>query len=130
MRISDWSSDVCSSDLVDRDREAHAHVAAGGAEDLRVDADHLAAHVEQRAAGVALVDGDVGLDERHVLLLRVAVAATDRADDAGGDRMVEAERRADRDRPLPRLERSEEHKSELQSLMRISYAVVWLEKKQ
>src|SRR3546814_16671949 len=86
MRISDWSSDVCSSDLlgrlridflqrhadhaathpagflelldrahrqVDRGREAHAHVAAGGAEDLRVDADPLAVDVrsEERRVG-------------------------------------------------------------------------------
>src|SRR3546814_2205042 len=109
--MSDWSSDVCSSDL---------------------------------------------LDEGHVLLPGVGIAAPDRADDAGGDRVVEPERRTDRDRPLPRLERigaadaqrrqavgidleqgdvrlhvarSEEHTSELQSLMRISYAVFCLNKK-
>ena len=31
--------------------------------DRRVDADHLAVHVEQRAAGIAAVDRGVGLDE-------------------------------------------------------------------
>src|SRR5690349_5542221 len=45
-----------------RDREADAVVAARVALDLRVDADHVAARVEQRAAGVAVVDGGVGLD--------------------------------------------------------------------
>src|SRR3546814_16466016 len=91
MRISDWSSDVCSSDLIlaqradldaqiaaldrlalaqrvddrrrlfRRDGEADADIAAGGREDLAVDADHIAAHVEHRAAGVALVDrGEIG----------------------------------------------------------------------
>src|SRR5690606_15323214 len=54
---------------VDWDREAHALVAAGAAEDLRVDADVLAAGVEQRAAGIAAIDRDVGLDERHVALV-------------------------------------------------------------
>ena len=38
---------------VDRDRERKALVAAAAGIDLRVDADHLAGHVEERAAGVA-----------------------------------------------------------------------------
>src|SRR5205823_6082873 len=38
---------------VDRNGERHAHEAAGAAEDLRVYADHLARHVEQRPARVA-----------------------------------------------------------------------------
>src|SRR4051812_31907041 len=45
-----------------RDREADAVVAAGVALDLRIDADHVAAGVEQRAARVAVVDRGVGLD--------------------------------------------------------------------
>ncbi len=59
---------ICSLTLqrhVDRDREGQALEAAAAAEDLRVDADHLALEVEQRAAGVAGIDGRVGLDERH-----------------------------------------------------------------
>ena len=36
-------------------------------EDLRIDADHLAAHVDQRPARIAGVDRDVGLDERQEL---------------------------------------------------------------
>ena len=56
---------------VDRNGERQAHVAAGAAEDLRVDADHFALQVEQRAAGVAGVHRHVRLDEGHV----VAVAS-------------------------------------------------------
>ena len=49
--------------------------------DRRVDADHLAVHVEQRAAGIAAVDRGVGLDEVVVGPgIDVAVA---RRDDAG-----------------------------------------------
>ena len=48
---------------VDRNREADAFVAAAGAGDGRVDADHFAAEVEQRAAAVAGVDGGIGLQE-------------------------------------------------------------------
>ena len=43
--------------------EAHALIAARLGEDGGVDADDLAVHVQQRAAGVAGVDGRVGLDE-------------------------------------------------------------------
>ena len=86
--------------LVDRDRERDAHVAARAAVDLRVDADHLAAHVDQRAAGVAGIDGDVGLDQRQ----QIAGVARLGADDAGRHRALEAERRADRDHPFADLE--------------------------
>ena len=58
--------------MLQRDREADADVAAGGAEDRGVDADQLAAQVDQRAAGVARVDRRVGLDE---VLVAVAVDA-------------------------------------------------------
>ena len=49
---------------VDRYREADPDVAVARAagRDLRVDADHLAGRVDQRAAGVAGVDRGVGLD--------------------------------------------------------------------
>ena len=47
----------------DRDGEADADVAAGAAEDRGVDADDLAAQVQQRATRVARIDGGVGLNE-------------------------------------------------------------------
>ena len=59
---------------VDRDREREALVAAAAGIDLRVDADHLAGHVEERAARVAGIHGDVGLDEGHVAAVRQVAA--------------------------------------------------------
>src|SRR3546814_4614245 len=99
MRISDWSSDVCSSYLV---------------EALALERD------EQRAAAVVDVErAGVGLDrvDQHVRALQ---AATGPLGDARERQRVHA---------LPSSIRSEEHTSELQSLMRISYAVFCLKKK-
>ena len=83
---------------VDRDRERHALVAARAAVDLRVDAHHLAARVEQRTARVAGVDRHVGLDEGHgaVVGQRAALGAHH----AGRHGVLEAERRADREHPF------------------------------
>ena len=78
--------------LVDRDGEGEADVAGlgvGGADraDHRVHADHPAGRVDQRAAGVALVDRGVGLDRRVVAGRAARLAGLDgpvqRADDAG-----------------------------------------------
>ena len=82
----------------DRDREADPDGAARAAgRDLRVDADHLAARVDQRAAGVAGVDRRVGLDD--VVDLEVVGCADltlQRGDDARGDRAAVTERVPDR----------------------------------
>src|SRR3546814_4549477 len=104
MRISDWSSDVCSSDLVGQPRSR-----AGGhayARRLRPPQQPARQHRQRDA------------DER--LSLRLAQALAQRAP-------VDA--RVDQHRHRAGLERSEEHTSELQSLMRISYAVFCLKKK-
>src|SRR6185436_4798689 len=80
------------------DREADAVVAAGVALDLGIDADDVAVGVEQRAAGVAVVDRGVRLDravDREVV--RGLDRAVERADDAGRDGALEAERAADGD---------------------------------
>ena len=50
-----------------RDGEADAGGAAGRRDDHAVDADELAVHVDQGAAGIARIDGGVGLDEILVL---------------------------------------------------------------
>jgi hypothetical protein len=71
--------------LVDGNRERDAHEAARARVDLAVDAHHLAAHVDQRPARVAGVDGHVGLDEGQV----VAGVALLGADDAGGDGVLQ-----------------------------------------
>jgi len=64
--------------------------------------DHLTLEVEQRTAGVARVDGHVGLDEGHIAF--VGQAATLGADDTGGDRVIEAEGRTDGQDPFTDLE--------------------------
>src|SRR3546814_1861726 len=87
MRISDWSSDVCSSDL-------------------RIG--------RQSFAGAGLSRRSAGGPCHH----------RDAEDDSDGK--GHADQRAWGDR---RASRSEEHTSELQSLMRISYAVFCLKKK-
>jgi hypothetical protein len=83
---------------IDRDRKADA-LDTGRAGVFRqhrgVDADQFAGRVHQRAAGVALVDGRVGLDE--VLEGRDAeLAAAGGADDAVRHGLRQAQRAADR----------------------------------
>src|SRR3546814_8547442 len=122
MRISDWSSDVCSSDLdVLIVLEGHAAL-----ETLA----HLANVVLETAQGgeLALVDDAVVAQQAH------AGAALDHAvhHAAAGDLadLRHVEHLADLGMADDLLaHRSEEHTSELQSLMRISYAVFCLKKK-
>src|SRR3546814_7383230 len=95
MRISDWSSDVCSSDLfVDVDMRSE-------------DKDALAA-----------------LDRRFLQIVQDAVDGENKARETKSGR-ISFETQLIGERPA----RSEEHTSELQSLMRISYAVFCLKKK-
>src|SRR3546814_2080676 len=82
MRISDWSSDVCSSDLQPRRRQAHRLVLARGAHvgELlglhRVDLEVVAAAV--LADHHALVDRAAGIDEDLAALLEVPQRVGDR----------------------------------------------------
>src|SRR3546814_4243872 len=116
MRISDWSSDVCSSDL----------------EFLRLDRRpghlghrHRLEHPLELGEDVAVRAG--GLGRAHGQLLQ---ATTGRQQaDAGLDQADVAFQVRDRARTVHLELRSEEHTSELQSLMRISYAVFCLKKK-
>src|SRR3546814_2906549 len=120
MRISDWSSDVCSSDL--------ATVMSVAAEYLP--AVHAASGLDLNQAPPA-PDG-IGNIINPVCVLYYAAcnhANPARACTAPRWRFVLAITVL---RPSCRLaaSRSEEHTSELQSLMRISYAVFCLKKKQ
>src|SRR3546814_10809624 len=104
MRISDWSSDVCSSDLVRR-------AAAGEVEEsTRVAGDHAAA----------------------CSLFSVTASAASTRDQSAPGRCapsLSTWRNARPPRSPWNRPRSDEHTSELQSLMRISYAVFCLTKK-
>ena len=91
-----------------RQGETHASTDAVLAHDGGVDADHFPGQVDQRAAGVAPVDGSVGLDETLKLRTRSADALA-RAplvtDDAGGNGGAEAEGAADGQHPVAHLNR-------------------------
>src|SRR3546814_9836661 len=93
MRISDWSSDVCSSDLIGRNRRQQ-RIAAFRFDQLRTAHPWIEAHQQPKQA------------DRH----------RDREQQASDCDVHEAQR-------------SEEHTSELQSLMRNSYALFCLKTK-
>ncbi len=80
---------------IDGDGERHALIAARVGVDLRVDADHRAAGIEQRPARIAGIDGGIRLNERNVAVAGQGSAL--RADDAGGRGLLESERFADRE---------------------------------
>src|SRR3546814_4542213 len=112
MRISDWSSDVCSSDL-------HAHRVGIGLGRFGI----AARRFNRSADAAEQVDlvGDIGADiDGPVLAVGAGKALA---------RRVAAVIGAGTDPALGQPIRSEEHTSELQSLMRISYAVFCLKKK-
>src|SRR3546814_1830729 len=113
MRISDWSSDVCSSDL------------------FRTPL-HLQGRPPQAPARL-LPDRPAGLGLAHGRGPVRQPAGRDPATAGAGARVGGAAVRAQRPTPgadpRGRNPRSEEHTSELQSLMRISYAVFCLKKK-
>src|SRR3546814_1360188 len=107
MRISDWSSDVCSSDL---------HLPG-----RRVD--HLRPRVAQQQGFVALAPIPARMRGAHGLVDEV------RRQQGRESSLRLPDWSAGQHGCRPRT-RSEEHTSELQSLMRISYAVFCLKKKQ
>src|SRR3546814_3704834 len=116
LRISDWSSDVCSSDRV-RGIDVDLFIGVGvDVEARREPADDFAAAVV-RGADEELV---VFIEDRGVDLRLRAADERRLADRFAVERDV-GDRRV--------VIRSEEHTSELQSLMRISYAVLCLKKK-
>src|SRR3546814_8422703 len=123
MRISDWSSDVCSSDLDSRSRSSPP-VPRAALDALLGDA--ASGNPIRRAMWLD------ELDRRLSPLLPPSLAAHARLANVDGDRLVYLV-----DSPVwhARLRlasnelRSEEHTSELQSLMRDSSAVFCLKQK-
>src|SRR3546814_9262630 len=118
MRISDWSSDVCSSDLP----IGHGAIVRGG---IAVDLDPIPSF------GMAdVVDHDVVMlapeegDRREAFSPAEHVACRRRTLPLGDRPMLDADIVAGLG-----VGRSDEHTSALQSLMSISYAVFCLKKK-
>src|SRR3546814_4784156 len=115
MRMSDWSSDVCSSDLRDAGGDGVRQRAGNGG--LRL----LVVEVADRQFGAPfeiegrLVGRDVDRARRGVLAVERALRAAQHFD-LGDVQDVEG-----RGGDAAAIDRSEEHTSELQSLMRISY---------
>src|SRR3546814_1929397 len=113
MRISDWSSDVCSSDLL---------IAIAG--EFVSDADpEDAPSLVERDDGSLLVSGNMAAD---TLADRIDITLPEDRDYATVAGFALA---VFRHLPVEGESRSEEHTSELQSLMRTSYAVFSLTKK-
>src|SRR3546814_6766458 len=117
MRISDWSSDVCSSDLCDAVRAAIRRIEKqyGKREDgvpVGEDSERNEFYASKGLYGRVSVKGDLdAVNGARLITLLSSLSA-----------------------PIPEKDgvkdtRSEEHTSELQSLMRISYAVFCLKKK-
>src|SRR3546814_1072708 len=128
MRISDWSSDVCSSDLTGVD----AHRAGLRSDDRVCDAEREIVMRMHPALRFGLEDPivsfEAGPDAVHV----EGSAAVGYIDAMGAISLHEQGLLRERfgiDHMAHHQERSEEHTSELHSLMRISYAVFCLKKK-
>src|SRR3546814_2988685 len=124
MRISDWSSDVCSSDLIHiGDRDVGLDLVARHALRRRCVVDRIDQR-EQPGGAVAVAHLREREDRplRAVRVLATVLAPAGRIGlDVAGVVVGVLERRGE--------QRSEEHTTELQSLMRISYAVFCLKKK-
>src|SRR3546814_3358455 len=107
MRISDWSSDVCSSDLID------ARTIASRGKLVTRSAIAAATRSRKSASGEIRIDSESSpcsaCENRSIAIQR-------------GSELPSL-------MTTISLGRSEQHTSELQSLMRISYAVFCLKKK-
>src|SRR3546814_1521950 len=124
MRISDGSSDVCSSDL---------HAVRQAMPDVPDEAQVLVLYGDVPLITTATLQRLLAADGR------IAVLVADLEDPTGYGRIVrdpegrvgaivEHKDATEEQRHIRTINRSEEHTSELQSLMRISYAVFCLKK--
>src|SRR3546814_6132409 len=118
MRISDWSSDVCSSDLIVGDTTFRITIPSS-----------LDPTVANWKALQATPKADKPLPV--VKSTKLERAKEDAKKKAQAKAQSETARTApvQTSEPTAKVERSEEHTSELQSLMRTSYAVSSLKKK-
>src|SRR3546814_5004484 len=125
MRISDWSSDVCSSDLLNPDWTGRV-VIAGGQQGPRRD------KAFYKLVQMVFQDPYGSLHPRHtvdrILMEPLAIHRLDNPDRRIDQVLGEVGLGSAFRFRYPHQLRSEEHTSELQSLMRISYAVFCLKK--
>src|SRR3546814_4214885 len=127
MRISDWSSDVCSSDLGITEIEARRLAVVSA--DAAYDASQVGLEVGTRTVLDVLINQQNLFNARQAyaiakynylqnrLLLDQSAGSLDIDDVQDVNRLLTVD-----------ANRSEEHTSELQSLMRISYDVFCLKK--
>src|SRR3546814_10840179 len=124
MRISDWSSDVCSSDLprpahrLDKTLQHRRTARHGGPAAIHVtpEAARDGALAKLREGDMIRLDGEAGV-------LEALVDADEWASREAAPNRAPSAHDVGRN-----LFRSQEHKSELQSLMRTTYAVFCLTK--
>src|SRR3546814_4254933 len=134
MRISDWSSDVCSSDLISN--KVMPSLAYGGKScSLKFKAEVQESYLQGKQRGPNQSPGYAPAVSSWSAGLKVVrcIGYDDGAKDARRIGKSEDQRYIYvyplREYHMDRLARSEEHTSELQSLMRSSYAVFCLKKK-
>src|SRR3546814_7006609 len=146
--MRDWSSDVCSSDLWQADLvwavDSFRLSTAGVEADTQIHTHMCYSEFNDIIESIAAMDADVITIETSRSNMELLKAFEDfrYPNDIGPgvydihspnvpdvDWMVGLMRKAAARLPSERLWRSEEHTSELQSLMRISYAVFCLKKK-
>src|SRR3546814_2894644 len=123
MRISDWSSDVCSSDLLritqnfggagKTESNGFSRSGLGGNDQVAASSFRLQHCLLDGCEGRVSARGECVAERRRQIGKRHSISSRERG---AGIRS-------------PGIMRSEEHTSELQSLMRISYAVFCLKKK-
>src|SRR3546814_3680355 len=104
MRISDWSSDVCSSDLSGSSTSGPSSASAG---------------MYPGGIRVRSLSGTIVVGVPKAQAAQGSSSSISSVSSVGGVII----------RTIASTDRSEEHTSELQSLMRISYAVFCLKKK-
>src|SRR3546814_9257469 len=124
MRISDWSSVVCSSDLEAGRKARELGLVPGGASFGTKSAESPVLTIARRRGAGPNDASSTARGQFHVA--QHPEVRRDRG--PGGGRRHVGHLAGVRRRHAARL-RSEEHTSELQSLMRISYAVFCLKKK-
>src|SRR3546814_3928265 len=119
MRISDWSSDVCSSNLVP---QLQRIVNAYAPKKIR-EGQQIVWALDARMAEIIRSTSEPMIGQMRLTWWHEALTKDPKAGGSGEPLMAALRRQV-----LP-LSRSEEHTSELQSLMRISHAVFCLKQK-